>query len=105
MKLAELDVYNVLRSILDVYHLTPNLVRDLWDGTISALRGNLDRTVQKLSVKSVYDEVVSENTDFMKESLEAYATIATNSQVFLDSPFGFHQFYVHTWDYLNLPEA
>lgn len=41
---------------------------------LSVLRANLDRAVQKPSVKSVYEEVVRENTDFMNELLDSYVT-------------------------------
>ena len=71
-KLAKSDVYGVLRAIPDIYALAPDSVRELRDRTLKFLRTNLDKEVQKPSVKSVYDEVVSGNPDFMKEFLESY---------------------------------
>lgn len=43
-------------------------------GMLNVLRANLDRAVQKPSVKSVYEEVVRENTDFLNELLNSYVT-------------------------------
>ena len=71
------NISNFLRSLLDVYCLTPDTVRDLRDTAITFAREELAVSLASKDVQQVYEEVVDAIPEFTKDL----------SKSFLQKPF------------------
>ena len=61
-----------LKSFSDVYELTAVFVRTFWNQTVNFARHNLAKSLKNLTVKQVYNDIITEISDFVKKLLDLY---------------------------------